>query len=95
MLNWEFSEPVPSVTESEPVASQTFYITGEGDLEDEYAWVVASREDIGEVSEIYGALFAIAATATRPEDGRVTARIVASIIKEPGMIHIVSWRISN
>ncbi|MFC2048099.1 hypothetical protein ACFLSK_01550 [Chloroflexota bacterium] len=47
------------------------------------------------ISEIYGALYEITATATSPDSGRTTARIVADIIKEPGIIHILSWQISN
>ncbi|MFC2025266.1 hypothetical protein ACFLTG_02520 [Chloroflexota bacterium] len=95
LLSWELPPPLPDVSDNETVKTQSFYITGEGNLEEEYAWVVASREDIGVISEIYGALYEITATATSPDSGRTTARIVADIIKEPGIIHILSWQISN
>ena len=91
----ELPPPLPSVSDNKTVETQSFYIAGEGNLEDEYAWVLASREDIGMVSEIYGALYEITATATRLDSGRTTAKIVADVIKEPGIIHLLSWQISD
>ncbi|MFC1993188.1 hypothetical protein ACFLV3_05225 [Chloroflexota bacterium] len=93
MLTWELEPPLPSVSEGTPVQTQTFYTTGEGSLGDDYAWVVASSSDIGSVSEITGALYRITATATRPEDGATTAKIIADAIVEPEATHIVSWQI--
>lgn len=95
MLNWELSSPLPEISESNPVLTQTFYITGEGSQEGHYAWVVASRSDVGEVGEVAGTYYQITATATHPEDGETTAQIVANIIDELGTIYILSWQILN
>ena len=95
MLNWEWGAPYPTVTESDPVETQTFYITGEGDQGGHYAWVVANREDIGEVGEMSGDLYIITATATQLQDGEVAAKIVADVMVEGGAVHIVSWQVSN
>jgi len=93
LLNWDLKSSNPSVSEGNPVRTQTFYITGEGSLEGHYAWVVASRDDIGAVGEITGASYGITATATRPGDGRTTAKIVAEVIMEAETTYIVSWQI--
>ena len=93
MLNWEFATPYPSVSESEPVKTQTFCIIGEGELEGDYTWVVANRADIGEVGEITGALYRIMSTATK--DGEIAATIVADILMEEGTAYIVSWQVSS
>ena len=95
LLNWDLKSSNPSVSEGNPVQTQTFYITGEGSQEGYYAWVVASRTDIGAVGEITGNSYKITATATRPEDGRTTAKIVADVIIGGGVTYIASWQISN
>ena len=96
LLNWQFESPRPSVTEYEQVRTQTFYITGEGSRVNDYAsWVVASRSDIGTVGETTGTLYKITAIATRPEDGKTTARIVAKVMIGGGATYINSWQISN
>ena len=95
LLNWEFDSPYPSVSESEPVRTQTVYIDGEGALEGDYAWVVANRTDIGRVGEITGTLYIITATATRPENGKTAAKIVADAMIGDGTTYIVSWQILN
>lgn len=96
LLNWELSPPYPSISQEDPEVTQTFYITGEGIQEDHYAWVVASRSDVGVVGEITGTSYKITATALRPGDSRATAKIVADIIVEDETtIHIMSWQISN
>ena len=95
LLNWELPPPHPSVSQGNPVQTQTFYITGEGSQEGHYAWVIANREDVGVVGEITGTSYKITATATHPEDGRTTAKIVAYVMVEAGAIHIISWQISN
>lgn len=95
MLNWEFDSPYPSVSVSEPVKTQTFYITGEGSQDGHYTWVVANRSDIGEVGEIKGKLYIITATATQLQDGGITAKIVADVLMDGEVAHIVSWQISN
>ncbi|MEE9398817.1 MAG: hypothetical protein V3V23_00940 [Dehalococcoidales bacterium] len=95
LLNWTLESPLPSVSESNPVQTQTFYITGEGSQEGHYAWVVASREDIGAIGEIIGRSYEITATATRPGDGQTTGKIVAEVMIGGGTTNIVSWQILN
>ena len=95
MVNWVLELPHPSVSEDNPVQTQTFYITGEGSQEGYYAWIVANREDIGAVGEISGILYRITATATRCEDGEATAQIVADVAITEVATHIVSWQVSR
>lgn len=93
MVNWALGTPAPEVSESDPVATQVFYITGEGDLEGDYAWVVARSSDISEVGEMTGGLHIITSTATR--DSETTAKIVADVLVMDGTPYIVSWQISK
>ena len=96
LLNWQFGSPKPSVTEEDPVQTQAFYITGEGSQVNSHSsWAVASRSDIGTVGETTGTLYKITAIATRPEDGKTTARIVAKVMIGGGVTYINSWQISN
>jgi len=95
MLNWVLSPPLPSISPSNPVRTQTFYITGEGNPEGHYAWVVANRTDVGAVGEIAGAYYQITATATSPEDGRTTAQIVADVVVGLDGTYILSWQVLN
>ena len=95
MLNWVPESPYPSVSEDAPVQTQTFYITGEGSQEGDYAWVVANREDIGAVGEINGTIYRITATATRYGDGETTAEIVADAVIAEGTADIISWQIAK
>jgi len=92
LLDWEFGTPEPSVSQSNPVQTQTFYITGEGSQEGDYVWVVASREDIGAIGEITGTSYGITATATRPGDGKTTAKIVADVMIAE-TTYVLSWQI--
>ena len=92
MLNWEFSEPSPSVSQANPVETQCFYFIGNGPLENDYTWVVADRSDVGAVGEITGHLYTITATASRPADGKTTARIVAQVISE-NTTDVISWQL--
>lgn len=95
MLGWELQPPRPDVSEENPVATQTFYVTGEGELEGDYSWVVADPSSIGVVGEVIGTLYKITATATRPEDGEITAKIATYVLVEPLVaIHILSWQIN-
>lgn len=94
LLRWTLSPPLPEVKPSNPVVTQTFYITGSGNLEGNYAWVVAEREDVGRVGEITGTLYKITATARRPSDNRTTARIIAdTVIQTNGIVYIASWQV--
>jgi len=93
LLKWEFEPPLPSVSESDSVQKQAFYITGEGSLEGDYTWVIANREDIGEVGEITGTLYIITATATNPATSEVTAEIVADVVLDEGTLYIIAWQV--
>jgi hypothetical protein len=95
LLNWVLSPPLPSLSDNITVQTQAFHITGEGSEENHYAWVVASREDVGAVGEIAGTFYRITATAAHPENGKTTARIIADIIIELGTPYIMSWQIIN
>ena len=76
--------------------TQTFYVTGTGTTEGEYAWVRAQPDIIDIVGEFTGKQYRIVATATRPQDGKVTAEIVADITKmDSGPIAIRSWQITQ
>ncbi|MFC2018554.1 hypothetical protein ACFLU4_01185 [Chloroflexota bacterium] len=93
LLQWAFDSPYPDVSQSDPVASQAFYITGEGELEGDYTWVVANRSDIGEVGEVTGTLYEVTATATHPGDSEATAEIMATVMIDGGSLYIISWQI--
>jgi hypothetical protein len=92
LLNWDFSSSNPSVSQENPVQPQTFYITGEGSQEGHYGWVAANRQDVGLVGEITGTSYKITATATRPGDGKTTAKIVADVMMAE-TTYIISWQI--
>ena len=95
LLNWEFDPPYPYVSETGPVRTQIFYISGTGSQEGHYAWVVANRSDIGAVGEITGNAYRITATAVCPETSRTTAKIVAEAMIGGGETYITSWQINN
>ena len=95
LLNWELGSPRPEISEADTTKTQTFYITGAGDQTGHYGWIAAKRTDIGQVGEIEGIVYEITATATRPEDGRTTARVVAEVMIGGGMTNILSWQISG
>ncbi|MGB2828063.1 MAG: hypothetical protein WBC50_07705 [Dehalococcoidales bacterium] len=95
LLNWDLGPPYPYVSEEEPVQTQTFYITGAGEQENHYAWVVANRDDIGAVGEITGTFYEITATAIHPESNKTTAKIIAKAMIGDGNTHIISWQIHN
>ncbi|MFH1639843.1 MAG: hypothetical protein ABIB93_06000 [Chloroflexota bacterium] len=93
MLNWVFSPPRPTVTESDPTRTQVYYVTGEGDTDEHYSWAVA-QSSIGIVSEFSGTFYTITATATNPDDSSTTARIVADVMISPGGTYLTSWKIN-
>lgn len=92
IVNWEFSQPEPSVSETDPIKTQSFYFTGNGPLEGNYAWVVANREDIGAVGEITGYLYHLTSIASHAEDGITTAKIEVTVISENTTLKIISWQ---
>jgi hypothetical protein len=92
---WEFSPPLPDISENE-TGIQLFNITGTGSTDGHYAVVTGQPESIGPVGQIKGGRYKITATATRPEDGRTTAEIVADLmIRDDGVISITSWKITK
>jgi len=95
MVNWEFGTPAPKVSQTDPVATQTFYITGSGPLDGYYSWVVANRTDVGAVGEFSGGLYRITSVARRVEDNRVTARIVADVLINTEDTFVLSWQTVN
>ncbi|MFC1934158.1 hypothetical protein ACFLWC_00460 [Chloroflexota bacterium] len=100
MVNWVFSdEPqlkLPPPEDDIPTRTQIFRITGTGSTSGHYACAEGEPESVGQVGEIQGSLYSITATATRPEDGKTTAEIVADvIIRDDGTINIASWQITN
>ena len=88
MLNWTFGQ-----TTLNPTGTQIFHATGSGELTGDYAWAVGRREDVGTVGELTGAFYIITATATRPQDGAVTAKVEANVMKSGSNVYITSWRI--
>ncbi len=95
MVNWQFGTPLPSVSTGNPVKTQTFYIDGDGELEGDYTWVVANREDVGEVGEVTGTMYRVIATATSTVGGRACAVITANLLVIDSEVNIVDWKITN
>jgi len=92
MLKWALPPPYPYVEKDNPIRTQKFYVTGEGDQSGSYAWVVANRSDIGTVGEIRGTAYTITATATK--DGEIVAVVAEVLLPPEGEIFIVSWQIN-
>ena len=86
----------PTLTEGETFIL-TFYITGTGDVEGEYAWAVADPEAYGIYGEVSGGRYQITSTAVRPTDNRTISKIVADAMKiDQGTnrtMSILSWQI--
>ena len=96
MVNWELGAPHPEVSEDEPEKTQIFRITGTGSTQGHYACAEGQPESVGPVGQIKGTLYEISANATRPEDGRIIARIVSDVmVQDDGTMHIASWQILN
>jgi hypothetical protein len=75
--------------------TQIFYITGSGNEEGHYTWVLSRREDVGAVGQINGTYYDILATASNLETNEVTAKIAVKAILGGGDTHITSWQINN
>ena len=100
MVNWVFSdEPqlkFPPPESANSTRTQTFLITGTGSTSGHYACAEGNPASVGQVGEIQGSRYIITATATRPEDGKTTAEIVADIlIRDDETIDIASWQITK
>ncbi|MFC1908027.1 hypothetical protein ACFLWD_01265 [Chloroflexota bacterium] len=98
MLVWGFGPPYPGVGSSEPVATQEFYFTGEGELEGDYTWTKTRETDIGMVSELVGTLYRVTATATSSESSETTAEVTSDVLlMEYGATadtHIIFWQVN-
>ena len=95
-IKWEWQPGQgPVISEDDAVQTQRFRITGTGNPEGDYAWVKAQSQDVGVVGEITGTRYKITATATRPEDGKITAEIVSDVVIVGGDVQIISWQISK
>lgn len=94
MINWELSPPRPDVSETTPIQIQAFYVTGEGELEGDYACVEAQSQSVGQIGEVIGTFYSITSTATHPESGATT--IVADVVVDEtdGEVYIVRWQIN-
>lgn len=88
LLTWTFGQII-----LDPTRTQIFYATGSGELSGDYAWAVLTRSDVGEVGELAGTFYIITATATRPQDGAVTAKVEANVMQSGSDVYITSWRI--
>jgi len=95
LLNWEFQTPLPKVTDNVTVQTQTFSVNGTGDLEWDYAWVVANRQDVDAVGEITGTAYKITATAINPQNNKTTAKILADVMVAEEKTYVTSWQILN
>lgn len=95
MLNWELPPPRPDVSELGPTRTQIFYVTGEGEQEGDYTWVVADPSSIGIVGEVIGGLYRIRATA-RSEGDEIIAIIMADAMwnETEEEITILLWQIN-
>jgi len=95
MLNWELPTGPPELSLENLVATQTFYVTGEGSQDGDYTWVGAVRQDVGQVGEVIGKLYRITATA-RSEGGEITAEVVADAMwnETEEEITILLWQIN-
>jgi hypothetical protein len=96
LLNWKLSSPpYPHVSENHTQQTQIFYITGSGEINGEYAWVHARREDIGAVGEINSTGYEITATAFHQGSNKVTAKIATKAMIYGEDIYINLWKIHN
>ena len=98
LLSWKLEGPERPVLKAPDnlIVTQTFNITGTGELGGDYTWVVTNETDIGTVGEVTGILYRITATATRPGDGEVTGKIRADVIHDEGtgVTRIIYWQIN-
>ncbi len=95
MVSWEMGSPRPEVSEASPVQTQTFYISGEGELEGDYACMEAQSSDIGQIGEFAGTFYSITSRAY-DSSGAVAAKIVADVLVDAtdGKIYTVRWEVT-
>lgn len=92
LLSWVL-DPNPTLDAANPTRTQIFYATGTGNLEGDYAWVLANRADVGAVGELSGTFYVITATAT--QGGETVAVIVSDMMMSEGVPSIISWQASS
>jgi hypothetical protein len=91
LLRWQFDTPKPYLQTPDSVATQVFLISGSGELDGDYTWVVANREDIGAVSDLSGTVYQVTANATHLGSGKISAQVVADVIDTGSETYLVSW----
>ena len=95
-LEWQWSPGhTPQLSPSQRTLTQSFQISGSGSLTGDYAWVRAQDVDIYKIGEITGTRYRITSTARRPEDGKETARVTASVIAADDDISVISWQMTD
>lgn len=94
IVKWILPSPRPTITEDDPVRTETFHISGNGDLSGHYAWAVAARADVGYVSELSGTFYVITSTALLSEGGEIIASIKADVMLTQEDIFIIAWQIN-
>ncbi|MDO8567957.1 MAG: hypothetical protein Q7R57_04495 [Dehalococcoidales bacterium] len=86
LISWDFPQ-----TAINPTGTQTFYVTGSGTIEHDYGWAEATRDDVGEVSQLTGTFYVITATARK--DGVIAGKIEANVMKSGSDVTITSYRV--
>ena len=88
--------PHPALTTEEPVATQTFYFDGTGELVGDYTWVMTGRSDIGAVGEVTGELYTITSIARRSSDSEIIATVKVDAIWDSGTgeSRIILWQLN-
>ena len=90
MVDWTWPNPGLTFTGTR---TQSFYITGTGELENYYAWAQAIRNDVDRVSEFSGNIYEITATASNGSN--VVSSVTAKVIKTSSYVRMLSWRINQ
>ncbi len=99
MVQWKWGSSIRPTLKNNPLENTfvlSFYITGTGNAEGEYAWTVADATGYGLYGELSGGRYIIIADAVRPGDNRTMTRITADVmIQGDGTNYITSWKITN
>ncbi len=86
LLDWSFSQHTIN-----PTGTQTFYVTGSGNLNGDYAWATASRGDVGACGELTGSFYDTTATGTK--SGVIVGKVEANAMVTGGSLYVTSYRI--
>jgi hypothetical protein len=92
MVDWTWEdEPEGLQITGTHTHTQTFYITGTGDLENYYAWAQANRNDVATVGEFTGKVYQITATASTGPN--VVSSVSALVMKTTTTVRLLYWKI--